>query len=82
MSSPPGQNGHHFADNSCKCIFMNEKFCIVIWISLRFVPKGPIVIKSALVQVIDWRRTSDKPLPEPKLAEFTNAYMQHSGEMT
>ena len=24
------------------CIFMNEKFCILIKISLKFVPKGPI----------------------------------------
>ena len=23
-SSPPGHNGHHFADNDCRCIFMNE----------------------------------------------------------
>ena len=24
-SSPPGQNGRHFADNISKCIFVNEK---------------------------------------------------------
>ena len=27
-SSPPGQNGCHFADNIFRCIFVNEKFCI------------------------------------------------------
>ena len=28
-SSPPGQNGRHFADNIFSCIFTNEKFCIL-----------------------------------------------------
>ena len=46
-SSPPG----HFAD-IFKCIFMNEKLCILVRISLKFVPKGPIDNKSALVQVL------------------------------
>ena len=36
----PGQNGRHFADNIFRCIFMNEKFCILIKISLNFVPMG------------------------------------------
>ena len=41
-SSPPGQNGHHFADSVFRCIFVNKKFCILIKISLKFVPKSPI----------------------------------------
>ena len=41
-SSFPGQNGRLFADDSFKCIFMNEKFRILIEISLKFIPKGPI----------------------------------------
>ena len=48
-SSPPGQNGRQFADDSLKCIFVNEKFCILIEISLKFVPKGPIDNNPALV---------------------------------
>ena len=32
-----------------KCIFVNEKFCILIEISLRFDPKGPIDNNPALV---------------------------------
>ena len=40
--SPPGQNGCHFADDILRCIFMNEKFSILIKISLKFVPKGQI----------------------------------------
>ena len=70
----PAQNGRHFADDIFKSIFMNEKFCIFIGISLKFVPKGPIVNKSALVQVMAWRRTGDKPLPEPMMTQFIVAY--------
>ena len=63
----------NFADDIFKCIFMNETFCISIRISLKFVPKGPIDNKPALVQVMAWRRTGDKPLPEPTLTQFTDA---------
>ena len=66
-SSPPRKNGRHFADNIFKCIFMNEKFCILIEISMKFVPKGPIDNNSALIQVMAWSRTGDKPLSEPML---------------
>ena len=79
--SSPGQNGRHFAADISKCIFMNEMFCIWIRISMKFVPKRPIDNKSALVQVMAWRRTGDKPLPEPMLTQFTDTYMQHKGEM-
>ena len=48
-SSPPGQNGCHFTDNIFRSIFMNEKFCIAIQISLKFVRKGPIDNNPALV---------------------------------
>ena len=41
-SSPPRQNDRHFADIIFKCLFLNEKFCILIQISLQLVPKGPI----------------------------------------
>ena len=43
------QNGHHFADDIFWCIFVNEKFCILMKISPKFVPKGPIDNISALV---------------------------------
>ena len=46
---------------------MNEKFYILIQISLKFVPEGPIDNKSALVEVMAWRLTSDKALNEPSL---------------
>ena len=54
-------------DNIFKCIFMNEKFCISIRISLKFVPNGPIDNKSALVQVLACRWSGNKPLSEPKV---------------
>ena len=45
----PKQYGHHFTDDIFGCIFMNEEFCILIKISLKFVPKGPINNIPALV---------------------------------
>ena len=65
------------ADDIFKCIILNENVRISIKISFKFVPKGPIDNKSALVQVMAWRRTGDKPLPEPMLTQFTDAYMRH-----
>ena len=48
-SSPPRQNDRHFADDIFRCIFMIEKFSILIEISLKFVPMGPINNNQALV---------------------------------
>ena len=48
-SSPPGQNGSHFENDIFTCIFVNEKFCILIETSSKFVPKGPIDNNPALV---------------------------------
>ena len=45
---PPEKWGY-FADDIFRYIFMNEKFFILIKISLKFVPKGPIDNKPALV---------------------------------
>ena len=64
-------------DNIFRCIFVNEKFCILIQISLKFVPKGPIDNNSVLVQVMASRRSGDKPFPEPLIAQFTDTCMQH-----
>ena len=57
-------------------------FCIWIWISLKFVPKCPIENKSALVQIMTWHRTGDKPLSEPMLTWSTDAYMRRSVEIS
>ena len=63
------------ADGIFKYILMIEKFCFVIGISLKFVPSGPTDNNPALVQVMAWRQTGVKPLPEPMLIQFTDAYM-------
>ena len=46
-----------------KSIF-NESVWISITISLKFIPKGPIDYKSALVQVMAWHRTGEKPITQ------------------
>ena len=61
----PRQNGRHFADDTFKHIFLNENVRISIKNSLRIVPKGPINNIRALVQIMAWRRSGDKPLSEP-----------------
>ena len=43
---------------------------------MKFAPKGLIENKSALVQVMAWRRTGSKPLSEPMLTQLTHAYTQ------
>ena len=58
------------ADDNLTCIFMNENDIILIRISQKCVPRSPIDNKPALVQVMAWRRTGDKPLPEPMLTQF------------
>ena len=65
------------ADDNFKCIFLNDNNKIPIQISLKFVPRYLNDNKAALVQVIAWRWTGDKPLPEPMLTQFTDAYMRH-----
>ena len=63
----PRQNGRRFADETFKRIFLNENVRISIKISLKFVPKGPINNNPALVQIMAWRRSGDKPLSEPMM---------------
>ena len=60
-----------------KCIFFNENYRILIQISQKFCPRSPIDNKPALVQVMAWCWIGDKPLPEPMMAQFIDAYMRH-----
>ena len=73
----PWQNSRHFADDIFRCILVNEKLCILNKISLKLIPKGPIDNDPALVQIMVWRQVGDKPLPEPLMTLFTDAYMRH-----
>ena len=66
----PRWNEQHFVDDIFKCIFFNENVWISIKISLKFVPKGPINNIPALVQIMAWRRSGDKPLSEPMMVSL------------
>ena len=79
-SSPPGQNDRHLSDDIFKCIFMNKKFCSLILISLKFVPKHPIDNIPALVEIMAWCQIGDKPLSEPMLTQFTDTYAALGGD--
>ena len=61
------QNGHHFADDTLKCIFLNENVRILIKIPLKYDPKDPINNIPALVKMMAWHRAGDKPLYEPMM---------------
>ena len=63
----PRQNGHQFADDILKCIFLNINVWIPIEISPKFVPKGTINNIPSLVQIMAWRRSGDKPSSEPMM---------------
>ena len=65
------------ADDIFKCISMNEKFCVLIRISLKFVPKGPINNIPALIQIMACRQSGDTPLSEPIMTQCIDAYMRH-----
>ena len=60
---------------------MYEKFCILICMSLKFVPKGPVDNKSALVHVMAWCQSVDKPPAEPMLTQFPDAYIDTRGRL-
>ena len=64
----PRQNGRLLADNTFKCIFLNESVWILIEISLKYVPWGQIDNKPALIQIMAWHQAGDKPLSEPMMA--------------
>ena len=57
----PEQNGCPLvADNTSTLIFFNDNVWSMNKISLKFVPKGPIDNKSALVHVMAWHWTGDR----------------------
>ena len=61
----PRQDGRHFSDDIFNCIFLKENARISLKKSLKFVPKVRINNIPALVQIMAWRRSGDKPLSEP-----------------
>ena len=65
-----GQNGRRFAYDTFKRIFLDENVRMSIKISLQFVPKGPINNNPALVQIMAWRRSGEKPFSEPMMVSL------------
>ena len=61
------KNGHSFADDTFKRIFLDENVRVSIRISLKFVLKGPSDNIPALVQIMAWCRSDNKPLSEPMM---------------
>ena len=91
----PRRNGHRFADNVSKCIFLNENICILIIISLQFVPEGQINNVPALAQIMAWCWPGNKPFSEPMmesllrhipvcvtLPQWVNRYLYFSHQLT
>ena len=66
----PRQNGRRFTADTFKRIFSDESVRISIKILLKFVPKGPINNNPALVQIMAWCRSGDKPLSEPMMVSL------------
>ena len=64
------QNGRHFTDDIFKCIILNENVWILIKISLKFVPWGPINNKTVLIQTMAWCRPGDKALSETMMVSL------------
>ena len=73
------QNHCHFADDdTLKYISLNENFWILDKISLKHVPWCLIDDMAALIQIMAWLQTGNKPLSEAMLVHCTDAYMHHS----
>ena len=64
----PRPNGRYFADDIFEFIFFYENNVILIAVSLKFAPDGPINNKPALLQTMAWHRTGNKALSETILA--------------
>ena len=56
----PRQYGRHFADDICKCIFLNQIVWTVIAISLQCVHECQINNIPALIEIMAWCRPGDK----------------------
>ena len=73
----PGQNGRNFGTQHFQMHFLEWKWYNSDSDFTEFFFRSPIDNKPALVQVMAWRCIGDKPLPEPMMAQFTDAYMWH-----
>ena len=77
------QNCPCFAEDIFKFLVLYENCCTLIWISLKFVPNGPIDNTSVLVETMAWCWTGDNPFSEMMITQFTDAYkLTHWGRVT
>ena len=75
------QYSQRFPDGISKSIFLKENAQISFKISLKFVPKQPNTNIQALVRILAWRWSGDKPLSQPIMAYFDDTYMRRSDSM-
>ena len=66
----PRQFLYRIANDIFNCISLNENVWISNKISMKLVPTDPIEDDSALVQVMGWRGTGGKPLPDPMMTQL------------
>ena len=62
--------------------FVNEIYCMVIEISLKCVPKGPIDKKQSISLDNGLAPNRRQAISEPMLIPFADAYMWHYGNMS
>ena len=75
-ASSSGQNGRDLGRH-LQMHFLEWKLWNTDSNFMKLVARIPTDNKPALVQVMTWRRTGDKPLPVPMMIQFTDAYMRH-----
>ena len=78
----PRQHGHHFADGTYKCSFLNGNVWILIQNFTEAFSESPTNYIPALVLIMAWGRTGEKPLSKPMMALFSDAYMLHSDSIS
>ena len=71
----------HFADGIFKSIFLDENIWILIKISLKKIPKGPINSISALVQIMTWHWPGVNPSSVPMMVSLLTHTWHHSASM-
>ena len=71
------QNGCRFEHNIFNYIFVEENLCILVQIRLTFVLKGLIDNELALIQVMAWYQTGNRPFTEPLLIKIHDAIWRH-----
>ena len=68
-----GQNGRHFASDIFKWIFLNENYCFLFEISLKYVPRGSLSNEPSTVQIIRTITWTN--------AKFTDVYVCFSAKL-